>query len=362
MKHIYKRGDSWYYQFTVKGKRFQGSIGEVSKVIAREVAEKKRVEALEGRLVERPIKAPVFGHYDAEKGRFTDAAGEYLDYYRQNHKPRSFQRMHYAMLALSESFNTRRLDEITPFLIERHKSQRKDAGYSDATVNRELACLKHLYSMAGRWDWVSENPVRQVKLFRENNARLRWLTLEEETALLGHCNPQLKAFVLTAVDTGFRACELQSLCWQAVDFQRGNVAVASGYTKNGEPRTNPMTQRLTLALTEWKRVSKGGGAGLVFGAYRYREPFERARNAAGISKDVCLHTLRHTYISRLVLAGVDIRTVQELAGHKTITMTMRYAHLGPEHKRRAVGLLDVEVTAKVTTVDFVAGRVVAVSG
>ncbi|MGD0651087.1 MAG: hypothetical protein ABSA97_08105 [Verrucomicrobiia bacterium] len=50
MRHIYKRGDSWYYQFTVKGKRFQGSIGEVSKAVAREVAEKKRVEALEGRI------------------------------------------------------------------------------------------------------------------------------------------------------------------------------------------------------------------------------------------------------------------------------------------------------------------------
>ena len=53
------------------------------------------------------------------------------------------------------------------------------------------------------------------------------------------------------------------------------------------------------------------------------------------------------------MAGADVRTVQELAGHKTIGMTMRYAHLGPEHKRRVIGLLDVEVTAKVTTVDFV---------
>lgn len=362
MKHIYKRGDSWYYQFTVKGKRFQGAIGNVSKAIATEKAEKKRIEALEGKLVERPLKAPLFGHYDVEKRQFTDAAGEYLAYYQQNHKLRSFQRMHYAMLALTESFNGRRLDEITPFLIERHKAQRKDAGYSDATVNRELACLKNLFNLAIKWGWVSENPVRQVKLFRENNARLRWLTLEEETALLEHCDQRLKTFVLTAVDTGFRAGEVQSLRWQAVDFPRGSVAVASGYTKNGEPRTNPMTQRLMLALTEWKIASKGGGAGLVFGPYRYREPFERARNAAGIGKDVCFHTLRHTYISRLVLAGVDIRTVQELAGHKTITMTMRYAHLGPEQKKRAVVRLDAELTANLTTVDFAAVRAAAVTG
>jgi len=75
--------------------------------------------------------------------------------------------------------------------------------------------------------------------------------------------------------------------------------------------------------------------------------------------------MRHTYISRLVLGGVNIRTVQELAGHRTITMTMRYAHLAPEHKKRAVAVLDgvfgVEVTAKVTTGDFGGSGKVAVT-
>jgi integrase len=137
-----------------------------------------------------------------------------------------------------------------------------------------------------------------------------------------------------------------------VDFQRRSVSVASGYTKNGDPRTNPMTERLERVLREWKIASKGDGRGLVFGPYRYREPFERARNAAGLGKEVVFHTLRHTYISRLVSAGVDIRTVQELAGHRTIAMTMRYAHLAPANKRRAVSLLDAEVTANVTTGDF----------
>jgi integrase len=119
-----------------------------------------------------------------------------------------------------------------------------------------------------------------------------------------------------------------------------------------------MTKRLEQALRDWKTARNGNE--LVFGEYRYREPFERARVAAKLGKDVVFHSLRHTYISRLVMAGVDIRTVQELAGHKTITITMRYAHLAPAQKRRAVESLDkllegeigAEVTAKVTTVDF----------
>lgn len=84
----------------------------------------------------------------------------------------------------------------------------------------------------------------------------------------------------------------------------------------------------------------------------FGEPFERAQDAAMLGKDGIVHLLRHTYILRLIMAGADVRTVQELTGHKTIGMTMRYALLASEHKRRVIGLLDVEVTAKVTTVDF----------
>jgi integrase len=113
-------------------------------------------------------------------------------------------------------------------------------------------------------------------------------------------------------------------------------------------------------------ANPGGGDQLVFGNYRYREPFERARDAAGLDRDVVFHSLRHTYISRLVMAGVDLRTVQELAGHKTIQMTIRYAHLAPEHKRRAVERMEEtqlceKVTAKVTTVPGLQTGRIAVS-
>lgn len=357
--HIYQRGDSWYYQFTVKGKRFQGAIGDVSKAVAGEVAEKKRVEALEGKLIERPLKAPLFGHYDAEKGQFTDAVGEYHKFYRENHKARSAERMTYALQALCGVFGSKRLDEISPFGVEQYKAQRKAAGYADATTNRELACLKNLFNMAIKWGWTADNPVRQVRFYRENNARLRWLTLEEETELLKHCDQRLKTLVLAGVDTGFRAGELRSLRWQAVDFKRGTVSVASYYTKNGDPRCNPMTKRLEQALREYKSAAGNRADGLVFGPQQWRKSFESAKKLAGLGKDVVFHSLRHTYISRLVMAGVDIRTVQELAGHRTITMTMRYAHLGPEQKKRAVARLDAEVTANLTTVDFEAVRVAA---
>jgi integrase len=361
VRHIYKRGDSWYFQFTVRGKRFQGAIGEVSKAVAREVAEKKRVEALEGKLVERAPKAPLFGHHDTNTGKFTDGVGEYFEFYRENHKPRSGQRMHYALLPLCAEFGSKRLSEIKPFAVESYKLNRKKAGMADATVNRELACLKNLFTMAIKWGWIRDNPVRQVNLFKERNARVRFLTLEEEAALLKYCSQRLRTLVLAAVDTGFRSGELKALRWAGVDFARGTVSVASYCTKNGDPRTNPMTKRLREALQAWKIVGAGNGDGFVFGPENWRKSFETAKKLAGLGADVVFHTLRHTYISRLGMAGVDIRTVQELAGHKSITMTMHYSHLAPEHKRRAIAKLDAEVTANLTTVPFDNAGALAVS-
>lgn len=103
-----------------------------------------------------------------------------------------------------------------------------------------------------------------------------------------------------------------------------------------------MTTRLETELLRWK-LSSGNGEGAVFGEFRYREPFEASRDSAKLGKDAVFHTLRHTYISRLVMAGVNLRVVQELAGHKTISMTMRYAHLAREHKQQAIGLLETSL-------------------
>jgi integrase len=121
-------------------------------------------------------------------------------------------------------------------------------------------------------------------------------------------------------------------------------------TQEGSPRVvDHMTHRLEEALAEWKGATGGGSQDMRFGAYGYRSPFERAKKLAGLGEDVVCHTLRHTYIARLTMGGVDLRTVQDLAGHKTITMTMRYAHLAPEHKRRAVAVLNRKVSTNSTT-------------
>jgi integrase len=236
------------------------------------------------------------------------------------------------------------LDEIAPFDLERYRRDRKQAGRSDVTVNRELAFLRHLYSMAMTWSKATDNPVKKVRFARENNGRMRLLSPEEEQQLLACCGPQLHPLVTAALHTGFRASELLSLTWADVDFRRRVVTVRAAYAKNGESRSVPMNAVLTATLQR-VRMNASDATGPVFcsrnGApYRsFRTAFERAVRHARI-EGLVFHDLRHSFASRLVMSGVDLPTVQALMGHKEISMTLRYTHLTTDHKQRAVRALE----------------------
>ena len=302
--------------------------------MAKEVLARKRAEAAEGRY-STPAKKP--------SPLFEDIAAEYLQYYQANRRPRSVERHQMAFQALKPFFAGHRLSDISPFLIEKYKRSRKEQGRSEVTINRELAFLKNLFTMAVTWGRASENPVKQVRFFREDNGRTRFLTEEEETRLLAACSPTLRPVVLTVLHTGFRKSELLSLTWQDVDFQRRMITVQASYAKNGETRSIPMTATVTTTLRALQPTTASTAA--VFlnhqGApYRnLRNVFVAACRRGGVT-DVTFHDLRHTFASRLVMAGVDLPTVKELMGHKNITMTMRYAHLSHGHKQSAVAVLD----------------------
>jgi site-specific recombinase XerD len=131
------------------------------------------------------------------------------------------------------------LAEISAFELERHRRQRKQNGVSDVMINRELAFLRHLYTMAITWGKATENPVKKVRFAREDNGRVRMLNPREEELLLAQCAPHLKPLIITALHTGFRASELLSLSWADIDFNRRVITVRAAYAKNGERRSVP---------------------------------------------------------------------------------------------------------------------------
>jgi integrase len=137
-----------------------------------------------------------------------------------------------------------------------------------------------------------------------------------------------------------RRGEILSLKWAQVDLTNRKITLIN--TKNNESRVVPINATLYHELVRLRERSDGE---YVFcrrngsPAKDIRSGFDAAVARAGI-KDFRFHDLRHTFGSHLVMQGVDLRTVQQLMGHKEVKMTMRYSHLSPEHVQEAVGKLD----------------------
>ena len=187
---------------------------------------------------------------------------------------------------------------------------------------------------------VKENPARLVKHRQENNARVRWLSGEEEARLRAAIEagrPEHLPELDLALHTGLRLGEMYGLTWENVNLACRVLTIPR--SKNGETRHVPLNSTALAALE--RLGAQGDGSGPVFrnaDGGRLTGPrywFDPAIRTAKI-RDFSWHCLRHTFASRLVMAGVDLRTVQDLMGHKSIAMTVRYSHLAPKHTLAAV--------------------------
>ncbi len=323
-----EKSGKWFIDYYYRGKRVRECAG-LNRRKAEQALSIRKAEILQGKFnIEKLKLSP----------RFEQLAKEFLDWSQAN--KRSFQRDRSLVKNLMAAFRGKLLSEITNWLIEKYKKDRRTAmvygrPIKPATINREVACLKRMFSLAIEWGRATENPGAKVKLFREDNRMERILTPEEQQRLLAACTDHSRPFVVTALHTGMRLGEILNLCWDQVDLAKGYLTVEQ--TKNGHSRKIPMNRTLTGTL---KAVTKGGP--FVFGGEKpygaIKTSFKAALRRAGIS--ACrFHDLRHTFASSLVAAGVDLVTVKELLGHSEISMTMRYSHPTPENKRRAVNLL-----------------------
>ena len=216
----------------------------------------------------------------------------------------------------------RYISEITTKAIEEYKARRLET-VKPATVNTELALLKHMFTKAIEWGYVKQNPAKPVKLLKEPPGRLRYLTPEELTRLLDACAPHLRPIVLMAVHTGMRRREILSLRWTDADLRKRTITLTK--TKNNERRTIPINTLLADALRALPRHVESP---FLF-CDRDGHPYDRIDNGfRGACKrvgivDFRFHDLRHTFASHLIMRGANLRSVQELLGHKTGKMTVR---------------------------------------
>jgi integrase len=332
----------WYVRYVdASGILRREKAGAKSAAIA--LYSKRKTEALEGRkLPEKLRRRPVL---------FREIAGDALDYSRV-HK-RSYNDDRYRMAPLLEWFGNRQADSITPKELEQRLAEQ---GWAPATINRYRDLVSLAYRLAIGNGKLRENPARLVPHRREDNARLRFLSPEEERLLRDMlqmmCPERIPEFDL-ALHTGMRRGEQYGMSWEDVDWERRQLTIPR--SKNGAMRHLPLNATALHALVELR--ARNGHSNLVCGGSRCpRYWFVPVLKAAGLS-DFTWHCLRHTFASRLVMAGVDIRTVGELLGHRTLTMTMRYTHLAPDHQRAAVNCLEATGTRTDTSSEALAGYV-----
>lgn len=271
MDNLYKKGKNWYIDFRFHGKRIREMIGP-SRKGAEKVIAKRKAEIAENKFLDK--------REELQPVRFYDFAKEYLQWAKANKKASSFEREISRMRALNKEFETKTLQEITTWQIEKYKLKRKEAikkpdgviasrkkkgrdrkerevwdvefksprgskgrrtfatqeeaeaylkriqtPVRPATVNRELALLKHMYSKAIEWGKVKENPAKKVKLLKGEVKRLRFLMPDEIQKLLENCTDYLKPIVTVAVHTGLRKSELLGLQWDRINFEQGIITL-----------------------------------------------------------------------------------------------------------------------------------------
>lgn len=226
--------------------------------------------------------------------------------------------------------------------IDRLIEARKKAGDANGTINRKLAAVSRMLRYAASRGWITRAP--KIERLKEFVGRIRYLTADEEQAslkFLRQCNAvDMDDLFCTGIDTGMRVSEILDLTKRDCLPSTGLITIWEN--KASHPRSIPMTTRVRKIIE--RRAAGLGSNDRVFAVdYRLvRSWWGRLRVNLELTEDeqFVFHALRHTFASRLVQRGVPILTVKELLGHKTLTMTMRYAHLAPNNLSSAISLLE----------------------
>jgi len=329
---IYKRGRVWYVSYYINGKRIRKRVG-TSKKLAELFQKEIEVKIAKGGLGWEEIKDPTFNEFK----------DKYLAYLKANTRPTTYTRYKEAIEHFLEFLKRNgsiswRLSQISFQFIERYKQERINK-VKPLTVNLELKILKALFNYAIKCRCASKNPLNEVPFFRAPEKRPPFLTKNEIRKLLASAD-SLYPILYTFLKTGLRKSELINLKWENIDFERKCILIESNkewQTKTGNTREIPIGDDLLSLLKKLTRKSEYVFVNTNGRKYQHHltERVKRLGKRIGLP-DLTLHTLRHTFISHLVMSGVDLVTVKELAGHADIKTTMRYAHLAPEHLRKSI--------------------------
>jgi integrase len=358
---VFRRGNTWWFEFQFHGARIRESAKTNSKTIARQAESQRRRELELGiNRIPRPKRTPLF-KLAAEEWllSLSGLADKSLAAYRQ-----------YAR-SLSSEFGDRLICDLSLDDIVRLQRKRSAEGKSARTVNYEVHALRLILKHFNLW-WPLADKVRMLKGERQPG---RALSREEERRLIEsirNCSsPALEHLFVISIDSGLRASEIRNLRRGDASLQRtgsgfeGEIVVSRSKTEAGTSRVVPLTRRAASTLAKWlsslpeagpdayvfprHQVGFGpGGNGAAPYAVDFSKPMQgwksawsRARRLAGVTAR--WHDLRHTLVSRLAEnPTISEETIRSLAGHVSHQMLSRYAHIRAQAKRAAIASLEFD--------------------
>jgi integrase len=323
----------WICYFDQFGKKRREKAG--TKSVALKLYGKRKQQVLEGKKLPEIFRKPSVD--------FAQLADDALAYSRRN--KRSYKTDVPRFASLKEWFGSHAAEELTPKEIEyRLAKVAEKKHWASSTFNHYRSLLSLSYRLGILNRKVTSNPARSVTHRREDNNRVRFLTVEEEKRLRKIIEAKwashMPEFDL-AINTGLRKGSQYGLSWDMVDWKGRMLNIPR--TKNEEPNHVPLNDAAVAAL----RVvhDRGEARGRVFQSARTGEPLENGRHwfedavREAEIENFRWHDLRHTFASRLRMKGAPLEDIADLLGHKSLMMTRRYAHLGPNKLHAVVSLL-----------------------
>lgn len=237
------------------------------------------------------------------------------------------------MLTICESLGNPVATSIDAKLFTDYRKKRLDSGITPNHMNHELTYFKGVFNELGRLgEWKLPNPFQSIKRLRFDERELSFLSMTEVGLLLEQCevsaSNDLLAKVKICLATGCRFGEAEKL--KAEHIYAGKIHFTK--TKTSKNRAVPISRELEIEIFTGRsrrgRLFRGSS----------RTGFENALDRANITlpDGQLTHVLRHTFASHFVMSGGNILDLQKILGHANIQMTMRYAHLAPEHLAEAV--------------------------
>ncbi len=243
-------------------------------------------------------------------------------------------------------------DEIQPRHLEAFMQYRLDEGKATKTINSERQALYNLFALLINNNKIPEsNPVAKVTPFKIIKVQKRRVISDDELYKFFEGakaeSREINWFGIywTLYICGFRRDEVRKMEKSFVDLSKGIITITN--TKTDKPKIIPIHPELKPVLRQAIEQAKGkyvfpNSEGNLLHKNKMRDKMMEICEKVGIPKSTP-HDLRHTFASQLVMSGVDLNTVRELLRHKSIKMTLRYSHLSPDHKKRAVDILSQRI-------------------